>query len=199
MKTISFAFTALFPMTAFATPWDIDPTHTAAQFTVKHMMVSNVRGEFQNVTGTVEIDEGDLTKSKIDVVIEAASINTRVEKRDEHLRSADFFDVARHPKLTFKSTKIEKDKDGRLLVTGALTIRGISKAVTLTVSTLTPPVKNPWGQIVRGVSATGKVNRKDFGLSWNKTLETGGLLVGDEIELQIDAELNPRVAQTQKS
>jgi polyisoprenoid-binding protein YceI len=153
-----------------------------------------VCGEFQNVSGTVDIDDADLTKSKIDVSIDAASVNTRVQKRDEHLRSPDFFDVANHPKLTFKSTKIEKGRDGKLRITGDLQIRGITKSVTLTLTTLTPAAKNPWGGLVRGVSATGKINRKDFGLTWNKALETGGFLVGDDVDLVIDAELNPKVA-----
>jgi polyisoprenoid-binding protein YceI len=185
---------SLAPLAAFAAPWDIDAAHTAAQFAVKHMMVSTVRGEFQNVTGTVDIDDKDITKSRVDVTIDAASINTRVQKRDDHLRSPDLFDVQNHPKLTFKSTKVEKAKDGKLLVTGDLSIRGVTKPVTLTVTSLSQPAKNPWGGVVRGVTATGRINRKDFGLTWNKALESGGLLVGDDIDLQIDAELNPKQA-----
>lgn len=195
MKTSLFAFAAasLFPLVASATPWDIDTAHTQTQFSVKHMAVSDVRGDFQNVTGTVDLDDKDLTKSKVDIVIDATTINTRVAKRDEHLRSPDFFDVANHPKITFKSTKIEKAKDGKFLITGDLTMRGVTKSVTLTSSGVSAPTKNPWGGTVRAVSATGKLNRKDWGLTWNKPLEAaGGLLVGDEVTLQIDAELNPK-------
>jgi polyisoprenoid-binding protein YceI len=192
--TLLLAAFSFLPLTAVAAPWDIDAAHTAAQFSVKHMMISTVRGEFQKVSGTVDIDDQDVAKSKLDIVIDAASINTRVQKRDEHLRSPDFFDVAKFPTLTFKSTKVEKAKDGKLLVTGDLQMRGVTKAITLTVNTLTPAQKNPWGQTVRGVSASGKLNRKDFGLNWNKALEAGGVLVGDEVELLIDAELNPHAA-----
>ncbi|MCC6812042.1 MAG: polyisoprenoid-binding protein [Deltaproteobacteria bacterium] len=199
MKSIFALSILLFTPTVFAATWDIDTTHTNAQFAVKHMMVSTVRGEFQNITGTVDLDEKDLTKSKIDVSIDATTINTRVQKRDDHLRSADFFDVANHPKLTFKSTKIVKGKDGKLLATGDLTIRGVTKPVTLTVTSLSEPMKNPWGMTVRGVSATGKINRKDFGLTWNKALEAGGVLVGDDVDLTIDAELVAKAPTPQKS
>jgi polyisoprenoid-binding protein YceI len=179
---------------AQASDWVIDSSHSAAQFSVKHMMVSTVRGQFDKVTGTVELDEKDPTKSKIDVVIDAKTINTRDAKRDAHLKAADFFDVEKHPTLTFKSTQIEKAADGKLKATGDLTMRGVTKPVTLMVEPLSAAVKNPWGQTVRGVSATGKLSRKDWGLTWNKALETGGMVVGDEVTLIIDAELNPKSA-----
>ncbi|MDQ3264417.1 MAG: YceI family protein [Myxococcota bacterium] len=181
---------AVLASSAFAGEWTLDPAHSAAQFSVKHMMVSTVRGEFQKVSGTVSVDEKDVTKSKVNVTIDPASINTRQEKRDEHLRSADFFDVAQFPTMTFASTKVQKGKGGKLKVTGDLTMHGVTKPVTLDVESLSKPIKNPWGQTVRGFSATGKLNRKDFGLNWNKGLEAGGVLVGDEISLQIDGELN---------
>ena len=174
--------------TAQATEWILDPSHTAAQFSVKHLMVSTVRGQFQTVSGTITIDDKDITRSTLDVTIDANSINTREPKRDAHLRSPDFFDVTKFPTLTFKSTKVEKS-DAKLLVTGDLTIRGISKPITLTVEGPTGPQKDPWGNTARGVTATGKLNRKDFGLNWNKALEAGGVLVGDEVQLVIDAEL----------
>lgn len=193
MKAQMLFLAVLTPATAFATTWDIDPEHTQAQFSVKHMVVTNVRGEFQNITGTVDLDDKDVTKSKVDVSIDAASVNTRVKQRDEHLRSPDFFDVVANPKLVFKSTKVEKGKDGKLLVTGDLTMRGITKPVTLTVTGPTQPIKNPWGRLVRTASATAKINRKDWGFNWNKPLEAGvGLFVGDEVELSIEAELNPK-------
>lgn len=172
-----------------ASEWDIDASHTTAQFAVRHMMVTTVRGQFEKVAGTVSLDDKDATKSSINIDIDAASINTREPKRDEHLRSPDFFDVKNHPKVTFRSTKIEKAGKDKFKVTGDLTMRGVTKPVVLTVNGPSAPAKNPWGMTVRGVSATGKLNRKDWGLNWNKALEAGGLLVADEVELQIDAEL----------
>lgn len=176
---------------ALASEWTLDPAHTAAQFSVKHLMVSTVRGQFQKVSGSVHLDDKDITKSSLEVTIDATSIFTREAKRDAHLKSPDFFDVEKFPTLTFKSTKVEKSGD-KLLVTGDLTIRGVTKPVTLTVEGPTPAVKGPWGNTARGVSATGKLNRKDFGLNWNKALEAGGVLVGDEVQLFIDAELAPK-------
>ena len=173
---------------AFAADFNIDPSHSAAQFSVKHMMVSTVRGEFQKISGSAQIDDKDLTKSSVDVTIDAASINTRDAKRDAHLKSPDFFDTEKFPTITFKSTKISKGKGGKYNVTGDLTMHGVTKPVTLETE-LSKPAKSPWGQTVRGVHATGKLNRKDFGLNWNTTLETGGVLVGDEVALTIDAEL----------
>lgn len=180
---------------AHATEWTLDPSHTAAQFSVKHMKISTVRGQFDKLTGTVNLDDKDLTKSTVNVTIDANSINTREPKRDAHLRSPDFFEVAKYPTLTFQSTKVEKAGD-KLLVTGDLTIRGISKPVVLTVEGPSPAVKNPWGVPVRVISATGKLNRLDYGLKWNKALEAGGFLVGDEITLIIDGELQPKQPET---
>jgi polyisoprenoid-binding protein YceI len=171
--------------------WNIDPSHTTAHFGVRHLMISTVRGHFEKVSGTVTLDEADPTKSQIDVSIDAASIATRDEKRDGHLRSADFFDVANHPTITFRSTKIVSGGKDEYKVTGDLTIRGTTKSVTLDVSGPTPPQKTPWGNVARGVSATGKLNRKDFGLTWNAALETGGVVVGEEVKIEIEAELLP--------
>jgi polyisoprenoid-binding protein YceI len=167
----------------------IDPVHTTVGFGVRHLMVSTARGQFNKVSGTVEIDDADLTRSSIDVTIDAGSIDTRDSQRDEHLRSADFLDVAKYPSIDFKSTRIEKSAGGTLLVTGNLTIHGVTRPITLTVDSLAAPSKAPWGATVRGATATGKVSRKDFGLVWNKLLETGGVAVGDEVRLTIDAEL----------
>jgi polyisoprenoid-binding protein YceI len=176
----------------FAASWEFDPSHTNAQFTVKHMMVTNVRGEFTKLTGAVELDEKDVTKSTVNASIDAASVNTREPKRDEHLRSADFFEVAKHPNLTFKSKKVEKGASANhLKVTGDLTIRGVTKEAVLEVE-LSGEAKDPWGNIRRGGVATTKVNRKDFGLVWNKTLETGGFLVGDDVNITIDFELTKK-------
>ncbi len=173
---------------ATTTEWAIDSAHTAAHFSVKHLMVSTVRGQFRNVTGRVWLDEGELTRSRIEVEIDAASLETGEPKRDAHLRSADFFDVEKYPKLNFRSTRIEGGGE-EFVVTGELSMHGVSRQVTLKVESLSPPMKDPYGRQVRGVSAVGKLNRKDWGLGWNATLETGGVLVGDEVKLQIDAEL----------
>ena len=177
-----------------AAAYSIDPSHTTAGFGVKHMMVSTTRGQFAKVSGSVQIDDADVTKSQIDVTIDAASVDTRDEKRDAHLKSADFFDVAKYPTITFKSTKVQKAADGKLLASGDLTIHGVTKPVTLTVDSLTPPSKSPWGTTVRGATATGKLSRKDFGLTWNKALETGGILVGEKIEIAIEVEAVKQVA-----
>lgn len=178
---------------AHASDWVIDPAHTASQFSVKHMMVSTVRGVFEKTTGTVMIDDKDPTKSKIDVTIDAASVNTREPKRDGHLKSPDFFDVANHPNITFKSTKIEKAGKDKFKVTGDLTIRGVTKSVVLDVDGPSAEIKNPWGGLVRGLTATCKINRHDFKLDWQKPLEkAGGMLVGDDVNIEIDAELNPK-------
>jgi polyisoprenoid-binding protein YceI len=181
-------------LTLIAVSYSIDAGHTTAGFAVKHLMVSTTRGQFDKVGGTVEIDDADLARSRIDVTIDAASVDTRDAKRDEHLRGADFFDVAKYPTITFHSTRVEKAPDGKLLATGNLTIHGVTRSVTLTVESLARPSKAPWGAIVRGAAATGKLSRKDFGLVWNRVLETGGVAVGDEVQLTIDAEL---VEQTQ--
>ena len=172
-----------------AAAYSIDPSHTTIAFGVKHLMVSATRGQFNKVAGTVQIDDADPSRSRIDVTIDAASVDTRDAKRDEHLRGADFFDVAKYPTIRFQSTRIEKTEDGKLLATRNLTIHGVTRLTTLTVDPLAPPSKAPWGATVRGATATGRLSRKDFGLVWNKTLETGGVAVGDEVQLTIDAEL----------
>jgi polyisoprenoid-binding protein YceI len=175
------------------TEWEIDPAHTAAHFSVKHLMVSTVRSQFRKVTGQVWLDEGQPTRSRIEVEIDAASIETGEPKRDAHLRSADFFDVEKYPKLTFHSTRIEGQGE-EFVVTGDLNMHGVSRQVTLRVESLSPPMNDPYGRLVRGVSAVGKLNRKDWGLEWNAALETGGVLVADEVKLQIDAELVAKAA-----
>jgi polyisoprenoid-binding protein YceI len=184
---------------AQAAEWEIDGSHTTAQFSVRHMMVSTVRGRFEKVSGTVQIDHRDATRSRVEVTIDASSINTANAKRDTHLRAPDFFDVARYPKITFRSTRVARAGGGKLKVTGDLTLHGVTRPVTLVVEPLGKPVKSPWGKQVRGISATGKLNRRDFGLTWNKALETGGVVVGDEVQLQIDAELVEKGATAAKS
>ena len=175
------------------TQWQIDPAHSAAHFSVRHLMISNVRGEFGKVSGNVVLDPSDLTKSTVEVSVDATTINTREPQRDEHLRSADFFDVANHPAITFRSKQITAAGAGRFKVTGDLTIRGVTRAVTFNVDGPTPPVKDPWGNVRAGVSATAKINRKDFGLVWNALTEAGGVVVGDEVSITFEAELVQKV------
>jgi len=174
---------------AHASEWDIDGSHTTAQFAVKHLAISTVKGTFDKVGGTLSLDDKDITKSKVEVTIDPASIDTREPKRDAHLKSPDFFDVAKFPTMTFKSTKVEKAGKNKLKVTGDLTMHGVTKPVTLAVDGPTAEIKSPFGTTVRAVSLTGKLNRKDWGLGWNKVLETGGLVVSEEVQLDISAEL----------
>jgi len=169
--------------------YEIDASHSSASFKVRHLMVSNVRGEFGAVSGTVFIDDVDLTRSTVEVTIDAASLNTRDAKRDEHLRSPDFFDVAAFPTLTFKSKRVQPGKGGGLFVTGDLSIHGVTREVTLDVESLSPEVNDPWGNIKRGASARTRVNRKDFNLVWNAALDGGGVLIGDEVSIAIEVEL----------
>ena len=182
---ISSAYTT----SAQAATYEIDPTHTTAQFSVRHLMVSNVRGEFTGIKGTVKYDPKDPAASVVDVTIDANTVNTRVEKRDIHLRGDEFFDTAKYPVLTFKSKKVDKTSDTTLRVTGDLTIHGVSKEIVLDVDNLTPEIVDPWGNARIGASATAKIDRKDFGLAWNKALETGGVVVGDAVSITIDVEL----------
>ena len=177
------------PGLALSAPWEFDAAHTGVHFKVRHLMVSHVRGDFEKFSGKIVYDESDVTKSTADITIEAASINTRVAKRDEHLRSPDFLDAAKYPAITFKSKKVEKAGDGRLKMTGDLTIKGVTKEVALHIEGPTPPVKDPWGNARVGGTATAKINRKDFGLTWNAALETGGVAVGDEVDITIDLEI----------
>jgi len=174
--------------------YDVDTSHAVAGFKVRHLMLAHVRGQLGPVTGTVFIDEADLAGSRVDVSIDARGIDTREPRRDEHLRSADFLDVATHPNVTFRSTRVEAPRgaSGELRVTGDLTIRGVTRPVTLEVEALPPAIKDPWGNARRGVSARGRINRKDWGLEWNMALEAGGVVVGDEVTLEIEAELVAR-------
>ena len=168
--------------------WNIDPSHSLVQFSVRHMMISNVRGRFETFTGNVSFDGKDLATLRIDVTIDPASINTRDEKRDGHLKSPDFFSTEEYPTLTFKSKSVETVGEDRANVLGDLTIHGVTHSVTLDVE-LNGVQKSPWGTTSAGFSAHTKVNRKDFGLVWNQTLEAGGILVGEDVKIEIDLEL----------
>ncbi len=190
MKRLVVAALALAALPALAqtSTWKIDSSHAHASFTVRHLVITNVRGEFGKTEGTLTLDEGDVTKSKVEATIDMASVSTREPKRDEHLKSPDFFDVAKFPKMTFRSTMVEKAGDGRLKVTGDLTLKGVTKSVVLDVTGPTKEIKDPWGNSRRGVAATGTINRQDFGVSWGKVIEAGPV-VGDEVKIEIEAEL----------
>ena len=188
---LRFAIAALFLGWATVVPaavWEIDPAHTSVQFSIRHMTVSNVRGEFSRVSGTVDGDETDPTHATIQASIDTASIDTRQPKRDEHLKSADFFDVEHYPTMTFRSKRIEAAGTGHYRVTGDLTLHGVTREVVLDVSGLTAPVKDPRGGLRSGAEATARINRKDFGLIWSKTLDGGGVMLGDEVAITIDVE-----------
>lgn len=171
-----------------ATTWNLDPIHSNAQFKVRHMMISNVKGEFHGLKGSLKLDSTDITKSTVEATIDVSTINTREEQRDTHLKSADFFDVALFPTMTFKSTEIQKRSVDTLAVSGDLTLHGITRSVVLEVEGPSAPVKDPYGNTRIGLSATARINRKDFGLTWNGVLESGGIMVGEEITITIDLE-----------
>lgn len=179
----------LTPLHAFAATYGIDPAHTTIGFKVKHLMITNVKGVFEKFKGSVIIDEKDITKSKVDVSIEMASVNTNIAKRDDHLRSPDFFDIGKFPTMSFVSTRVEKSGADMLRVTGNLTIKGVTRQVTLNVEGPTGEIKSPQGDLKRGASATATINRQDFGVSWSKRLDGGGVVVADDVHISIDTEL----------
>jgi polyisoprenoid-binding protein YceI len=171
----------------FADEYKIDGSHSKAGFAVKHLMVSTVRGDFSKVSGTIVYDEKNPAATKVNATIDVTAINTNEPKRDEHLKSPDFFDAAKYPTITFVSKSARKTADG-IAVTGDLTIHGVTKEVVLNVDGPTAEVKDPWGNARRGATATTKINRKDFGLTWNKALETGGVMVSEEVAITVDVE-----------
>jgi polyisoprenoid-binding protein YceI len=174
--------------------WQIDPAHSHIQFTVRHMMIAKVRGQFENFTGTVELYEDEPEKSHVDIQIEAASINTREDQRDQHLRSPDFLDAENYPYLTFKSKRVERLDENRARMVGDLTIRDVMREVALDV-TYEGQAKSPWGTMTAGFSASTTINRKDWGLTWNQALETGGVLVGDQVIIDIEVEVVKQTAE----
>lgn len=186
---LAVAAATLLSSVTWATTWEIDPVHSSAQFKVRHMMITDVKGELGKVTGTVNIDDGNLSKSTAEATIDTTALNTREPNRDKHLKSPDFFDVEKYPAITFKSTSFKKTGDGKYTVAGDLTLHGVTKPVVLQVTAPEREVKDMQGTVKRGASATTRINRKDFGLTWNKPLETGGVLVGDEVDIAIDLEL----------
>ncbi|HEX2570023.1 MAG TPA: YceI family protein [Polyangia bacterium] len=185
---LSLALSVAAPVLAHAESWDIDSSHSRAQFAVRHLMISNVRGDLGKVTGTINWDAKNPAAAAVNATVDVAGVNTQDPKRDEHLRSPDFFDTAKYPTITFKSKRVEK-AGGKLKLVGDLTLHGVTKEVALDVEGPTAEIKDPWGLIRAGANATGKISRKDFGLSWNKTLDTGGVAVGDEVAVTLDIEL----------
>jgi polyisoprenoid-binding protein YceI len=178
--------------TTVATPaittWNVDSTHSVVEFKVKHMMISNLKGNFTSVTGTLSLNENDLTQSSVEAAIEIASIHTRDEGRDDHLKGEDFFDAEHFPTMKLKSTHVALKSDGELEVTGDLTIKGVTHSVKFAVEGPSLATKDPWGNTRIGLSATTKINRKEFGLTWNAALEAGGLMVGEDISITLDLE-----------
>jgi len=168
--------------------WNIDPNHSTAQFTVRHLAISNVSGSFTKVTGTVQLNDKDITQAQVSAVIDAASVDTRVPDRDKDLRSANFLDVEKYPTLEFKSKRIVNN-GGKLQMIGDLTLHGTTREVTLDVDGPTPELNDPWGNVRRGFSASTTINRKDYGVVWNNTLKTGEAVVGDNVKIQIDIEI----------
>jgi polyisoprenoid-binding protein YceI len=187
--TIGIAAVLSMPAAAATSNWTIDPSHSAAQFSVRHMAISTVRGGFSNVRGTVVLDESDITKSSVNVTIDVSTVDTREPNRDKDLKTDKFFDVEHFPTMTFKSKKVEQVSPGKLKVTGDLTIRGTTKEVVLDVDGPSAAVKDPWGNTRAAVTATTKINRQDYGVKWNATLDSGGVVVGDEVSITIDAEM----------
>ena len=169
--------------------YKIDPAHSSAHFVVRHMMITNVRGAFSGVQGTVEHDSANPEASSLDVVIDVNTLNTLDPARDAHVKNADFLDVEKYPSITFKSKKVAAEGDGELKVTGDLTIHGVTKEVTLKVEAPSAEGKDPWGNTRMGASATTKIKRSEFGLSWNAALETGGILIGDELKIELEVSL----------
>ncbi|NEX13050.1 MAG: protein yceI precursor [Prosthecochloris sp.] len=179
----------LVPDFALASSWKIDSDHSSVGFSIRHLMVSNVKGAFTTFGGTVELDDDKITDSKVSATIDVASINTNVKKRDDHLRSPDFFDVANYPEMTFVSKKWKQAPDGKLRILGDLTMHGVTKEVELDVEPFSAEVRDPWGNIRRGTSATARINRKDFGINYNQVLDNGGLTVGNEVDIELEIEL----------
>jgi len=193
VTTLGLAGILSVPTLAGSSTWQIDPAHSAAQFSVRHLAISTVRGGFSKVKGTVNFDDADISKSNVDVTIDVSTVDTREPKRDDDLRSDRFFDVKDFPTMSFKSTKVEQLAPGKLKVTGDLTIRGVTKPVVLEVEGPTAPVKDPWGNQRAAATATTKINRQDFGVKWNANMDNGGVVVGDEVSITIDIEMIKQV------
>lgn len=173
--------------------WAIDASHSGIHFSVRHLVIAKVRGQFTRWTGTVQAPDGDFTKGSVEVVVDASSIDTGVADRDAHLKSADFFDVAQFPEITFKASRFDPVGDGEAKLTGALTIKGVTRDVVLKVDQY-GQARDPWGNDRAAFSAKTSIDRRDFGLTWNQALETGGVVVGDKVEMEIEIEAVKQVA-----
>lgn len=189
MAAMSFLLMIAHSGLCIGSTWTIDPQHSHVGFKIRHMMIADVKGSFEKFSGSVEIDDADVTKSRLEVSVDMDSIDTNVDKRDDHLRSPDFFDVAKYPKMSFVSKKVERIVDGKLRVSGDLTLHGVTREIILDVQGPTGEIKDPWGHVRRGASAVSKLNRKDFGINWNKDLDAGGVAVGDEVIISLEIEM----------
>ena len=189
MRILATAAICLISSSAMASSWTIDPDHSNIQFKIRHLMITDVKGTFGKVKGVIRIDEKDMSLSAVEVTIEIDSINTGVAKRDEHLKSNEFFDAARFPTMTFVSRKVTQSGKGQMKILGDLTIRGISREVVLDVEGPTNEINDPWGNTRRGASATTKINRTDFGLTWNKSMESGGMMIDDTVFINLEIEM----------
>ncbi len=189
IRSLSLVVLSTVALPAFAATYEVDASHTRVGFGVQHMMMNDVRGEFGAVTGKVEFDPANIAATKINAVVGITSLDTREPKRDDHLRSPDFFDVANFPTMTFASKSVKNIAADGFDVVGDLTIHGVTKEVTLRVAPFSKELKDPWGNTKIATHATGVINRQDFGLKWNKTLDAGGYLVGDLVKIELDVEL----------
>jgi polyisoprenoid-binding protein YceI len=176
------------PSIAGAATYQLDTDHSSIQFKIRHLTVSNVTGNFSKLKGAASVEGEDLATLKIEVTIDAASVDTGHQKRDEHIRTADFLDVAKYPTITFVSKKVVKADAGKLRITGDLTLHGVTREITVDLEGPTPEIKDPWGNFRRGATGTARIDRRDFGITWNKALDTGGLVVGNEVSIQVDIE-----------
>jgi polyisoprenoid-binding protein YceI len=174
---------------ATTTTWTIDPVHSNAEFRVRHLMISHVRGQFTGVTGKLTYDSTDIPKSRVEASIDVATIDTRDSQRDTHLKSPDFFDAEKFPTLTFSSSRVTRRADGHLIVAGPLSIHGVTREVEFTVEGPTPPVKDPWGNTRFGYNLRGAISRSEYGLKWNQVLETGGMLVSDNVDIEAELQV----------
>jgi polyisoprenoid-binding protein YceI len=187
--TAGLAVVLSLPASAATSTWQVDPAHSEALFSIRHLTISTVRGGFSKIKGTISFDDKDPSKSIVDVAIDMSTVDTREPKRDDDLRSDKFFDVTKYPTMTFKSTKVEQVSAGKLKVTGDLTMHGVTKEVVLDVDGPSAAIKDPWGNQRAAASATTKINRQDFGVKWNKTIDNGGVMLGDEVSITIDVEM----------
>ncbi|NBT59776.1 polyisoprenoid-binding protein [bacterium] len=194
MKFGFLALVGFLALPAISATWEIDDTHTAAKFKIRHLMVSNVWGQITGAKGTLEIDDKDPSKFSGTITLDVATINTNNEKRDSHLKGEDFFEVSKHPSISYAIKKVTKGKNGKYKMEGELTLKGVTKPVTLNDVEITPTVKDPWGGVRRGFSGTTSLNRKDYGLTWNKQLDGGGMVVGDTVDVEVAAELKEKPA-----